>query len=164
VDASGASALSALAAVALLGLRIVIGLDRRERRRATRLGRIPRAVSRPARAKPVVRPAAQLRIAPVPAEPQDEAPATIEVPQRLFVRAARVVAAAQYASTTMVQRRLRTSGVMAARLMLALEAAGVLGPRAGGGVRVLVKPADLDAVFARFGIVTDALPPGAEPH
>lgn len=98
--------------------------------------------------------------------PEDARPATVEVPQRLFVRAARIVAEAGYGMPAHLRWRLGVGDEMAAQLMLALEAAGVVGSPygSGGQARALVRLDDLSALFVRLGIVTDALPPDARPH
>ncbi|MGH3437141.1 MAG: DNA translocase FtsK [Sciscionella sp.] len=96
---------------------------------------------------------------------EDERPRLVEVPQRQFVRAARMVTSSQYASASMLQRRLRVDTGQAARLMLALEGAGVIAGAVGGRARrVLVTLAEVEAVFERFGIIEDALPADTEPH
>jgi hypothetical protein len=89
----------------------------------------------------------------------------VEVPQRLFVRAARLAADSRFVSATVLQRRLQIPLETAEQVMLGLEGAGVVGPPALTGMApVQVKPADLPRVFERFGIIEDAVPPDAEPH
>lgn len=88
-------------------------------------------------------------------------PPTIEVPRRHFAAAARLVTETQFGSTAMLQRRLRLDADLAARLMTALEGAGIVGPATGSTARdVLITPDQLTAVFARLGIGEHTLPDG----
>lgn len=166
---SGASALAALGVVVATVARIIYRVDRyeRARQRQQRYRRGAPAASRPPRVVPVTRPAAsqQVLLGPEPRpEPEDVPPTSVEVPQRLFVHAARIVTQAGYATPSLLRRRLRVDGEALERLMLALQGAGVIGARYGanGQARVLVQPAELGALFARFGIVEDEVPPGFE--
>lgn len=167
MDGSGGAALSVLCAVVALGLRTMIRLDRQDRRRVASANRAASRTAtsapRPRRSEPTVRPLPQIRVALAQPEPQDERPELIEVPQRQFVRAARLVAGSQYASALMLQRRLLIDAPTAERLMLAIEGAGIIGPpQQAGARRVLVMLDGLGAVFARFGIVEDEIPAGFE--
>jgi DNA segregation ATPase FtsK/SpoIIIE-like protein len=145
--------------------RFVTIVDRTQRR-AQRVRRAPQRPPAPV----IVRPRLEsMRPAPVPAvarpgpfQPEDAR--RIEVSQRLFVAAARTVASSQYASTSMLQRKLRLDEAATARLMLALEGAGVVGPAKGSVHRVLVGVGELPDLFAHFGIVEDEVPSGFGPH
>jgi hypothetical protein len=123
----------------------------------------------PPAVRPARRPAAPLGVpGRTPAEPEDEVVRTVEVPRRLFVAAANLVVSTEYGSAAMVGRELGVAGEMLGLLMEGLEAAGVVGPGGGSGLReVLVDRAGLGAVFARLGIPAepeDEVPPGFERH
>lgn len=160
---SGGAALSAVVALVAVIARLVWALDRAERRRAVRarrLGQPPPTPVMPYRVTAPTRPAAAPSATRTAAVPQDEP--KIEVPQRLFVAAARTVTSSLYASDTMLQRKLRIDTETTSRLMLALEGAGIIGPAKLGRHEVLVTVSGLPEVFARHGIVEDAVPPGFE--
>lgn len=146
-SSGGALVVGAVAVGALL--RFVIRIDRYDRSRARR----PQAARLVPRSPLLAEPAPRR----VPPEPQDERPPLVEVPDRLLVRAARLVAGQEYADAEMLERGMPVIPAMAARLMLALEGVGVVGPQdVAGSARVLVSPADLPGLFERWGIVEDA--------
>jgi AbrB family looped-hinge helix DNA binding protein len=69
----------------------------------------------------------------------------------LVIRAAEQVVSSQFASASMLQRKLQITSAMAARLMSILESHGVVGPAKGSKARdVLVKPDDLPELLARL--------------
>lgn len=152
MDGGAGGALVVGLAAAGAFVRFVIRVDRYERRHVRHSPQLVRMVPRsPLLAEPAPR-------RPDP-EPQDERPARVEVPDRLLVRAARLVAGEQYADAGLLERGMPVIPAMAARLMAALEGVGIVGPRADDGrARVLVTPRDLPGVFERWGIVEDQAP------
>lgn len=183
---SGAAAVAAVCAVVGFVVRLAYYVDRATRRPAPRRAppkpperwhEAPRGFEGPQRGptrRTPINARATLRafrgqsgapagpLPPRAAEPEDERPSRIAVPQRAFVRAARLVAATQMASPSMLQRQLGLDRATVETVMLGLEGAGVIGPQHGPGLApVLLRPGDLDALFTRFGIVEDALPPDA---
>jgi AbrB family looped-hinge helix DNA binding protein len=69
----------------------------------------------------------------------------------LVIRAAEQVVSTQFASATMLQRKLQITSAKAGRLMSILESHGVVGPAKGSKARdVLVKPDDLPELLARL--------------
>lgn len=135
-----------VAVVGVLG-RILIYADRHDRAQARR---------RPYRA-PLV-PRSPLLAEPRPRrQPEDKRPPVVEVPDRLLVRAARIVVNEQHADAQLLERAMPVIEPMARKLMAALEGRGIVGPRdETGSARVLVTPAQLHGVFERWGIVEDA--------
>lgn len=80
---------------------------------------------------------------------RQKADAIAAVDTELLTEAAELVIRTQFASPSMLQRKLRVGFAKAGRLMEWLEDAGVVGPQAGTAARdVLVKPDDLDEVLA----------------
>lgn len=160
MNGSGGAALSAVVALVAVIARLVWSLDRAERRQVARARRLGRPTPQPV----MPRWTAPRPRTPAPNRPvaEQEDARGVEVPQRLFVAAARAVAATLYASDTLLQRTLRVDHETAARLTLALEGAGIIGPATDGRHEVLVTVTGLPAVFARFGILEDAVPPGFE--
>ncbi len=163
MDASGGSVAAAAVAGVVVLLRLAVIVDRAQRQ-AQRGRRLPPRPPVPVivRQGTATRHAAAVPAGPqtAPFEPRDAR--GVEVPQRLFVAAARMVAASQFASGSALQRELHTDDAATARLMLALEGAGVIGPAKGSVHRVLVGVGDLPDLFAHFGIVEDEIPPGFE--
>jgi Ftsk gamma domain len=81
------------------------------------------------------------------AEPIADFP-EVERDPSLLLAAAEMVISTQFASASMVQRKLRIGFEKAARLMDQLEARGLIGPRIGTKTRdILVRPEDLPAVL-----------------
>lgn len=132
-------------------MRLVIRADRVDRYRARR--------PQPARMVPRSPLLAEPRPRRPEPEPQDATPPLVEVPDRMLVRAARLVVVEGDAEALLLERGMPVIPAMAARLMLALEGVGIVGPQdADGRARVLVTSADLPGVFERWGIVEDEAP------
>lgn len=151
MDGGGVGALvTGVVAVGVLA-RLVLRVDRYDRARARR-ARPARLVARsPLLAQPRER-------RPTPA-PQDARPPLVEVPDRLLVRAARLVAGGQYADAGLLERGMPVIPAMGVRLMAALEGRGIVGPQDGAGrARVLVSPGDLPELFEHWGIAADEPP------
>lgn len=146
---STAGALAAIVAVVGVIGRFVIHADRYDRAQARRRPQTPHMVPRsPLLAEPRPR-------RPKP-EPEDARPPIVEVPDRLLVRAARIVVNEQHADAQLLERSMPVIEPMARRLMAALEGRGIIGPRdEAGSAPVLVTPQQLPGVFERWGIVED---------
>ncbi len=147
---AAAGALTLLAAVVGVVGRFVIYADRHDRAQARRQ-QTPHMVPRsPLLAEPRPR-------QPKPEPPQDARPPIVEVPDRLLVRAARIVVNEQHADAQLLERTMPVIEPMARRLMAALEGRGIIGPRDETGyAQVLVTLQQLPGVFERWGIVEDA--------
>ncbi|MFD6699724.1 MULTISPECIES: DNA translocase FtsK [unclassified Microbacterium] len=92
-----------------------------------------------------------------PAEESAPAPAPINGDREMLVEAARLVVTSQFASTSMLQRKLRVGFAKAGRLMDLLEQHGVVGPADGARARsVLVAASDVDALLQRIRETEDA--------
>jgi hypothetical protein len=171
VGGSGGAALSAVIALVAVIARLVWSLDRAERLRAARArqaGRqppapvVPRRTAAPVQRRPLAPQQTRFGALPRPPRPVPEDARGVEVSQRLFVAAARMAVLSRAVSAAMLQRRLGTDAEATERLLLALEGTGIVGPLRDGEHVVLVAPGRLDEVFARHGVVEDAVPPGFE--
>lgn len=146
--AGGGAAVVLIAVVGFFG-RMVIYADRHDRAKARRPQR-PRMIER----SPLLGEPRWLKPAP---EPEDKRPPLVEVPDRLLVRAARVVARQEHADAQLLEREMPVIPAMAEKLIHALEGRGIVGSRdLAGRAQVLVKPGDLPTVFDRWGITEDA--------
>lgn len=142
----GALVVGAVAVGALL--RFVVRVDRYDRSRARR--------PQPARLVPRSPLLAEPRPRQPEPEPQDERPPLVEVPDRLFVRAARIAVELSEVDAGTLERRMPVIPAMAERLMSALAGRGVVSERdEAGRARVLVRPGDLPELLTRWGIVED---------
>lgn len=151
MDGSAAPAVVGLVIVGGVFVRLVIRADRVDRYRARR--------PQPARMVPRSPLLAEPRPRRPEPEPRDATPPLIEVPARLFVRAARIAATQSEIDANDLERAMPVIPAMADLLMAALEGRGIVGERDGKGrARVLVTPNDLPGVFERWGIVEDEGP------
>lgn len=121
----------------------------------TRSGMPPGQSPRSAPREPVPLPRATAT--PAAAESQDARPSRVDVPARLFSRAARMAVRDGRVDASALRERLGVDRETADTLLLALEGAGITG--APPLRRVLVEPGGLSAALARFGLVEDEEPP-----
>lgn len=85
------------------------------------------------------------------ASDEPEAPTPINGEAELLAQAAELVVSSQFASTSMIQRKLRLGFAKASRLMDLLEEHGVVGAADGARARsVLVGPSGLAALLERL--------------
>lgn len=151
MDGSTAPALVTLVIGAGVLVRLAIRADRVDRYRARRPQPVRMVPRSPLLAEPAPRRA--------PSSPQDARSPLVEVPDRLFVRAARIAASLSEVDAGTLERRMPVIPAMAQRLMGALEGRGIVGEGdAKGRARVLVTPQDLPGIFEHWGIVEDQAP------